>query len=43
MCFLLIQANLILVPFPTHRKQVPSMMILGRGEAEGELVNKTPY
>ena len=25
MCFLFFQANLILVPFPTHRKQVPSI------------------
>ena len=25
MCFLSFQANLILVPFPAHRQQVPSM------------------
>ena len=25
MCFLFIQANFILVPFPTHRQQVPSI------------------
>ena len=25
MCFLFFQANLILVPFPTHRQQVPSL------------------
>ena len=25
MCFLFFQANFILVPFPTHRQQVPSL------------------
>ena len=28
MCFLFFQANLILVPFPTHRKQVPSWYLI---------------
>ena len=27
MCFLIFQANFILVPFPTHRQQVPSLCV----------------
>ena len=36
MCFLYFQANLVLVPFPTHYQQVLSITLLRNRETEQE-------